>query len=56
MNQDDYQKEYDALVDKYDKAKEEYDTITEQINSKQVQRERFKGIIETLKKQDGIIT
>ena len=36
------------------KAKEEYDDIAEQIESKKARRELFKGFIRTLEKQDGL--
>lgn len=56
QNQEDYQKRYDALVEKHEKIKKEYDKITTRISSKLAQREQFKKVLETLEEQDGAIS
>ena len=56
QNQEDYQKRYDALVEKHGKTKEEYDKVANRISSKLAQREQFKRVLETLEDQDGVIS
>ena len=55
LDQDEYEKRYTELADRYEKAKAKYDDIAEQIESKKAKRELFKGFIHTLEKQDGLI-
>ena len=54
LDQDEYEKRYAELTARYERATAKYDDIAEQIESKKVKRELFKGFIRTLEKQDGI--
>ncbi|MCD7723351.1 MAG: recombinase family protein, partial [Clostridiales bacterium] len=55
QDQDEYQKRYNALVERYDKSKARYDEVTTTISAKEAQGERLKNFIQTLKEQDGAI-
>ena len=55
LNQDEYEKRYKQLTERYEKAKAKYDGISEQIEQKKAKRELFRGFIRTLEKQDGLI-
>lgn len=55
QNQDEYQKRYDNLVERYEKAKSRYDEVTYDIEQKQAQSEKLRQYEETLKLQDGVI-
>ena len=50
LDQDEYEKRYAELTARYEKSKAKYDDIAEQIESKKVKRELFKGFIRTLEK------
>lgn len=56
QDQEEYQKRYDSLVQRYETAKKKYDELTEQIEQKEVHSERIQRFIKALKEQDGIIT
>ena len=55
QDQDEYQKRYDGLVNRYDTAKARYDEVVSAISEKEAQGERLANFIRVLKKQDGII-
>ena len=55
LNQDEYEKRYKQLTERYEKAKAKYDGISEQIEQKKAKRELFRGFIRTLEKQDGLV-
>ena len=55
LEQDEYEKRYKQLTERYEKAKAKYDGISEQIEQKKAKRELFRGFIRTLEKQDGLI-
>lgn len=55
LNQDEYQKRYDGLVQRYDVAKARYDEVVAAISEKDAQSERLANFIRVLKEQDGII-
>ena len=55
LDQDEYEKRYKQLTERYEKAKAKYDGISEQIEQKKAKRELFRGFIRTLEKQDGLI-
>ena len=55
LDQDEYERRYKQLTERYEKAKAKYDGISEQIEQKKAKRELFKGFIRTLEKQDGLI-
>lgn len=50
QNQEDYQKRYDGLVERYEKVKSRYDAIVEAIEEKQAHYEKLGIFIETLEK------
>ncbi len=56
QNQEDYQKRYDGLVERYEKVKSRYDSIVEAIEEKQAHYEKLGIFIETLKKHGEPIT
>lgn len=56
QNQDEYQKRYNSLVERYEKAKSRYDDVTYEIEQKQAHSEKLRQFEEILKSQDGIIT
>ena len=45
IDQNEYERRYADLTEKYNTIKSEYDKISEQIESKKAQRELFKGFI-----------
>ncbi len=51
QDQEAYQRRYDGLVARYDKAKARLDEVTAAITAKELQRERLTGFIETLARQ-----
>ena len=55
QNQDEYQKRYDGLVQRYETAKARYGKVTAAISAKEAQSERLADFIRMLKKQDGSI-
>ena len=55
LDQNEYERRYADLTERYNTIKSEYDKISEQIESKKAKRELFKGFIRTLEKQDGLI-
>ena len=55
LDQDEYEKRYKQLTERYEKTKAKYDGISEQIEQKKAKRELFRGFIRTLEKQDGLI-
>ena len=55
LDQDEYERRYKQLTERYEKAKAKYDGISEQIEQKKAKRELFRGFIRTLEKQDGLI-
>nr|WP_304954474.1 hypothetical protein [uncultured Bacteroides sp.] len=55
QNQDEYQKRYDGLVQRYETAKARYGKVTATISAKEAQSERLADFIRMLKKQDGSI-
>lgn len=55
LNQEEYEKRYATLTERYNDTKEKYDQATEQIEAKTVQREFIKGFIRTLE-NTGTVT
>ena len=51
QNQEQYQRNYEGLVARYDAAKVRLDEVTEVISAKETQSERLAGFIKTLKTQ-----
>ena len=56
QDQDEYQKRYDGLVQRYDAAKARYDEVVSAISAKEAQSERLSDFIKVLKAQDGTIS
>ena len=56
QDQDEYQKRYDGLVQRYDTAKARYDEVVSAISAKEAQGERLSDFIKVLKAQDGTIS
>ena len=56
QDQDEYQKRYDGLVQRYDTTKARYDEIVDAISAKETQSERLSDFIKVLKAQDGTIS
>jgi chromosome segregation ATPase len=56
QNQDEYQKRYNGLVERYDSVKAQYDKVTETLAAKEAQSERLLNFIRVLKSQDGTIS
>ena len=48
QNQEEYQKRYDGLVERYEKVKSKYDAIAEAIEEKQAHYEKLGIFIQTL--------
>ena len=55
QDQDEYQKRYEGLVQRYDEAKARYDEVVASISAKEAQGERLANFIKVLKSQDGAI-
>lgn len=56
QDQDEYQKRYDGLVQRYDTAKARYDKVVAAISAKEAQSERLADFIKVLKVQDRTIS
>ncbi|MDD3796148.1 MAG: hypothetical protein PHE06_09315 [Lachnospiraceae bacterium] len=56
QNQEEYQKRYDGLVERYEKVKPRYDAIVEAIEEKQAHYKKLGIFIETLGQQVDPIT
>lgn len=56
QDQEEYQKRYNSLVQRYETAKKNYDELAEKIEQKEAHGERILQFITALKEQDGIIT
>ena len=55
QDQEEYQKRYDGLVERYDTAKARYDEVIVAISAKEAQSERLADFIRTLETRDGAI-
>ena len=55
LDQNEYERRYADLTERYNTIKAEYDKISEQIESKKAQRELFKGFIRALEKQGALL-
>ncbi len=56
QNQDEYQKRYNALMERYDAAKARHDEVVETITAKVAQSERLLNFIKTMQAQKSILT
>ena len=55
LDQNEYERRYADLAERYNTIKSEYDKISEQIESKKAQRELFKVFIRALEKQGALV-
>ena len=55
LDQNEYERRYTDLTERYNTIKSEYDKISEQIESKKGQRELFKGFIWALENQGALV-
>ena len=55
LDQNEYERRYADLTEKYNTIKADYDKISEQIEGKNAQRELFKGFIGALEKQGTLV-
>ena len=55
LDQNEYERRYADLTERYNTIKADYDKISEQIESKKAQRELFKGFIRGLEKQGALV-
>ena len=55
LDQNEYERRYADLTERYNTIKAEYDKISEQIERKKAQRELFKGFIRALEKQGALL-
>ena len=56
QNQDEYQKRYDALMERYDAAKVRHGGVVDAITAKVARSERLSNFIGTMQVQEGILT
>ncbi|MBQ7477541.1 MAG: recombinase family protein, partial [Selenomonadaceae bacterium] len=52
QDQEEYQKRYNGLVERYEKAKARFDEVTETIAQRSAKSERLAGFIRTLEAQE----
>ncbi len=55
LDQNEYERRYADLTERYNTIKADYDKISEQIEGKNAQRELFKGFIGALEKQGTLV-
>ena len=55
LDQNEYERRYADLTERYNTIKADYDKISEQIESKKAQRELFKDFIWALEKQGALV-
>ena len=55
QNQDDYNKRYNALVERYDKLKAEYDEVSTLISDNDARNEQMGRFITVLREQNGVL-
>lgn len=55
LDQNEYERRYADLTERYNNIKADYDKISEQIESKKAQRKLFKGFIRALEKQGALV-
>ena len=55
LDQNEYERRYADLTERYNTIKADYDKISEQIESKKAQRELFKSFIRALEKQGALV-
>jgi site-specific DNA recombinase len=56
LDQAEYQKRYDGLTERFDKAKARLDSVTEEISDKQTRKATIEAFLDDLKQQDGLVT
>ena len=56
QDQDDYNKRYNALLERYDRLKAQYDEVSTAISDNEARYEQMGRFITVLKDQEGVIT
>ena len=56
QDQNDYNKRYNALVERYDRLKAQYDEVSTAISDNEARYEQMGRFITVLKDQEGVIT
>lgn len=56
LNQTDYQTRYDALAERFEKAKDRLETVSMEITEKQAHRESTERFMAELSRMEGVIT
>ena len=56
LDQTEYQKRYDGLVERFDRTKERLESVSHAIVEKQAQREKVEMFLSDLEKQEGLCT
>ena len=56
LDQAEYQKRYDGLVDRFDRTKERLEAVNHAIIERQARREQIERFLAELEKQDGLCT
>jgi len=56
LDQDKYQESYNGLVARFEQAKARHEAVTEEIKDKGFRLSRMKAFLNTLRKQDGLLT
>jgi len=56
LDQGEYQRKYDSLVEKFDVTKAELESVTEQIKDKITRHKNLEIFLNELQKQDGLIS
>jgi predicted nucleic acid-binding Zn-ribbon protein len=54
LDQADYQKRYDGLTERFDKAKARLEAVTGEISDKQVRQATIEAFLDELKRLDGV--
>lgn len=56
QNQEEYQKRYDGLIERYNAAKTRYGEVSDTINAKKAESERLADFINNVPAQEGVLT
>jgi hypothetical protein len=56
LDQEEYKKRYDGLVQRYNDIKAQYDSVTDQIARNKAKQEIMTRFLDALKAQDGMVT
>ncbi|SDN79777.1 hypothetical protein [Acetanaerobacterium elongatum] len=56
LDQGDYKRRYDALVERYDNARDRLSEVSKTIDSRNDKRQELERFLQILKKQEGLLT